>query len=49
MRGLSTEAGRGRLTSDAYWMNYVFADGSGSDLVAIWRIYRVSRLMICLI
>nr|B3M383.1 RecName: Full=Probable ATP-dependent RNA helicase spindle-E; AltName: Full=Homeless [Drosophila ananassae] len=46
MRGLSTEAGRGRLTSDAYWMNYVFADGSGSDLVAIWRIYRTYENMV---
>ncbi|KAH8236403.1 hypothetical protein KR026_000850 [Drosophila bipectinata] len=46
MRGVSSEAGRGRLTSDAFWMNYIFADGSGSDLVAIWRIYRTYENMV---
>lgn len=38
VRGLYDDAGRGRRF-EAFWMHYVFADGSGSDLVAIWRIY----------
>ncbi|XP_033162467.1 probable ATP-dependent RNA helicase spindle-E [Drosophila mauritiana] len=42
--GLSTnglfahDGGRTQL-GDSFWMHYIFADGSGSDLVAIWRVY----------
>ncbi|XP_034664605.1 probable ATP-dependent RNA helicase spindle-E [Drosophila subobscura] len=31
--------GRTSMKADTYWMHYVFADGSGSDLVGIWRMY----------
>ncbi|KAH8417162.1 hypothetical protein KR222_005196 [Zaprionus bogoriensis] len=33
--------GKRGLTSDAFWMHYIFADGSGSDLIAIYRVYRI--------
>jgi len=48
--GLSTpglfahEGGRSQL-GDSFWMHYIFSDGSGSDLVAIWRVYLVSYAM----
>ncbi|XP_017083784.2 probable ATP-dependent RNA helicase spindle-E [Drosophila eugracilis] len=39
MRGLYVnECGR-QKGSDSFWMHYIFADGSGSDLLAIWRVY----------
>ncbi|XP_034488206.1 probable ATP-dependent RNA helicase spindle-E [Drosophila innubila] len=31
----------GKHLNDAFWMHYIFADGSGSDLVAIYRVYRI--------
>ncbi|EDW66733.1 probable ATP-dependent RNA helicase spindle-E [Drosophila virilis] len=33
--------GKRRQVNDAFWMHYIFADGSGSDMVAIWRVYRI--------
>ncbi|KAH8288798.1 hypothetical protein KR054_009748 [Drosophila jambulina] len=38
VRGLYTDPGR-RHHFESFWMHYIFADDSGSDLVAIWRIY----------
>lgn len=29
--------------NDSFWMHYIFADGSGSDLIAIYRVYKVSE------
>ncbi|XP_017141347.1 probable ATP-dependent RNA helicase spindle-E [Drosophila miranda] len=37
VRGIYIDSAR--LGADNYWMHYVFADGSGSDLVGIWRVY----------
>ncbi|XP_016969045.1 probable ATP-dependent RNA helicase spindle-E [Drosophila rhopaloa] len=39
MRGLYLAEGRRSQGADSFWMHYIFADGSGSDLVAIWRVY----------
>ncbi|EDW97399.1 probable ATP-dependent RNA helicase spindle-E [Drosophila yakuba] len=43
MRGLYVHEGSSsrstRAQFDSFWMHYIFADGSGSDLVAIWRVY----------
>ncbi|EDV49067.1 probable ATP-dependent RNA helicase spindle-E [Drosophila erecta] len=39
MRGLYVNEGRRTQGADSFWMHYIFADGSGSDLVAIWRVY----------
>ncbi|EDV94932.1 probable ATP-dependent RNA helicase spindle-E [Drosophila grimshawi] len=34
-------SGQRQRTSDAFWMHYIFADGSGSDLVGFWRVYKI--------
>lgn len=34
--------------NDAFWMHYIFADGSGSDLIAIYRVYSVRKHINCL-
>ncbi|XP_017053534.1 probable ATP-dependent RNA helicase spindle-E [Drosophila ficusphila] len=41
MRGLYLDEARGQQGAgfESFWMHYIFADGSGSDLVAIWRVY----------
>ncbi|XP_052835812.1 probable ATP-dependent RNA helicase spindle-E [Drosophila gunungcola] len=39
IRGLYLDEGRRSQGCDSFWMHYIFADGSGSDLVAIWRVY----------
>ncbi|EDW81074.1 uncharacterized protein Dwil_GK11214 [Drosophila willistoni] len=39
VRGLYLQEA-GFQSYEAYWMHYVFADGSSSDLVAIWRFYK---------
>ncbi|XP_022219578.1 probable ATP-dependent RNA helicase spindle-E [Drosophila obscura] len=39
VRGVYIDSSRSNQRNDNYWMHYVFADGSGSDLVGIWRIY----------
>nr|XP_016995353.2 probable ATP-dependent RNA helicase spindle-E [Drosophila takahashii] len=39
MRGLYVNEGARNQGGDSFWMHYIFADGSGSDLVAIWRVY----------
>ncbi|KAH8363289.1 hypothetical protein KR084_007780 [Drosophila pseudotakahashii] len=39
MRGLYVNEGSRNQGGDSFWMHYIFADGSGSDLVAIWRVY----------
>ncbi|KAM8704174.1 hypothetical protein ACLKA7_008726 [Drosophila subpalustris] len=31
----------GKQFNDGFWMHYIFADGSGSDLIAIYRVYRI--------
>lgn len=41
IRSLFLTQKRGNI-SDTFWMHYIFADGSGSDLIAIYRVYRVS-------
>lgn len=41
IRSLFLTQKRGSI-NDAFWMHYIFADGSGSDLIAIYRVYRVS-------
>ncbi|XP_020818501.1 probable ATP-dependent RNA helicase spindle-E [Drosophila serrata] len=38
VRGLYIDPGRNRQL-ESFWMHYIFADDSGSDLIAIWRIY----------
>lgn len=40
VRSLYLTGSRGQ-TNEAFWMHYIFADGSGSDMIAIWRVYRV--------
>jgi len=42
VRGLFLGGNRGHL-NDAFWKQYIFADGSGSDLVSIYRVYKVSE------
>ncbi|KAH8307656.1 hypothetical protein KR044_007309 [Drosophila immigrans] len=39
VRGLFLTDKRGQ--NDAFWMHYLFSDGSGSDMVAIYRVYRI--------
>ncbi|KAH8383191.1 hypothetical protein KR009_007200 [Drosophila setifemur] len=46
IRGLFLDLGSGRQPLEAFWMHYLFADGSGSDLVAIYRIYRTYICMV---
>ncbi|KAH8358780.1 hypothetical protein KR093_002465 [Drosophila rubida] len=39
VRGLFLSDKRGY--NEAFWMHYLFSDGSGSDMVAIYRMYRI--------
>ncbi|KAH8271336.1 hypothetical protein KR018_007228 [Drosophila ironensis] len=41
VRGLFTELGSSRRSFNSFCINYIFADGSGCDLIAIWRMYRL--------
>lgn len=40
VRSLYVTGSRGQM-NEAFWMHYIFADGSGSDMIGIWRVYRV--------
>ncbi|XP_017954934.1 probable ATP-dependent RNA helicase spindle-E [Drosophila navojoa] len=40
VRSLYLTENRGQM-NEAFWMHYIFADGSGSDMIAIWRVYSI--------